>query len=80
MKQSKLFLSLFVFIMLGLFFQACQVDAQTWPTEWIFFDYDPNEDGTGDDRRDVDSAYYNYDNDFIYLLRFRQAIQNPIQH
>jgi len=44
------------------------VSAQpTWPQQWIEIDWDKNEDGAADDWRDVEYAYYQYDNDYLYL-------------
>lgn len=39
----------------------------TWPSSWIQIDSDPNEDGPGDNWRDVQYAYYQYDEDYLYL-------------
>ncbi|MGB2840905.1 MAG: hypothetical protein WBC40_00255 [Halobacteriota archaeon] len=41
--------------------------AQTWPTSWTWIDFDPNENGPGDDFRDVENAYYNFDEEYLYL-------------
>ena len=41
--------------------------AQTWPTSWTWIDSDPNENGWQDDFRDVKNAYYNYDEEYLYL-------------
>ena len=41
--------------------------AQTWPTSWTWIDADPNENGWQDDFRDVENAYYNYDENYLYL-------------
>ncbi|MEM2753164.1 MAG: CARDB domain-containing protein [Nitrososphaerota archaeon] len=40
-----------------------------WPsdTQWIWIDYDKNEDGPQDDWRDVKNAYYYYDGTYLYL-------------
>ncbi|UCF12799.1 MAG: DUF11 domain-containing protein, partial [Thermoplasmatales archaeon] len=43
------------------------MSAHSWPTTWILFDTDPNEDGTSDDYKDVQYAYYNVDNEYIYF-------------
>jgi len=39
----------------------------SWPTSWIQIDWDKNEDGVGDDWRDVEYAYYQYDSSYLYL-------------
>ncbi|MCP8305063.1 MAG: DUF11 domain-containing protein [archaeon] len=39
----------------------------TWPSSWIPIDSDPNENGSADDWRDVEYAYYQYDADYLYL-------------
>jgi uncharacterized repeat protein (TIGR01451 family) len=41
--------------------------AQTWPTEWILIGSDGNENGPTDNFRDVEYAYYNYDDEYLYL-------------
>ena len=41
--------------------------SPAWPSSWILVDTDKNEDGTGDDMRDVKYAYYQYDADYLYL-------------
>jgi uncharacterized repeat protein (TIGR01451 family)/uncharacterized repeat protein (TIGR02543 family) len=38
-----------------------------WPTSWILFDTDSTENGPGDDYRDVQDAYYNVDNNYLYF-------------
>lgn len=44
------------------------VSAQpTWPQQWIEIDWDRNENGAADDWRDVEYAYYQYDNNYLYL-------------
>ncbi|MEA2074245.1 MAG: hypothetical protein U9O85_00675 [Euryarchaeota archaeon] len=43
------------------------VAAHTWPTSWTWIDSDPNENGWQDDFRDVKNAYYNYDDEYLYL-------------
>ena len=44
-----------------------QVMAPSWPTSWIWIQWDPNEDGTADDYRDVENAYYQVDSDYLYF-------------
>jgi uncharacterized repeat protein (TIGR01451 family) len=39
----------------------------TWPSSWIVIDWDRAEDGTGDDWRDVEYAFYQFDVDYLYL-------------
>jgi len=39
----------------------------SWPSSWINIDYDPNEDGSNDDYRDVEHAYYAFDDEYLYL-------------
>jgi uncharacterized repeat protein (TIGR01451 family) len=41
--------------------------AQTWPTEWILISSDKNENGPTDNFRDVEYAYYNFDDEYLYL-------------
>lgn len=41
--------------------------SQAWPISWIVIDWDRNENGSGDDWRDVEYAYYEYDDDYVYL-------------
>lgn len=41
--------------------------APTWPSPWIEVDWDRNENGWADDWRDVEYAYYQYDNTYLYL-------------
>ncbi|MBN1762984.1 MAG: DUF11 domain-containing protein [Methanomicrobia archaeon] len=41
--------------------------AQTWPTEWILIGGDRNENGPQDNFRDVEYAYYNFDDEYLYL-------------
>jgi len=43
-----------------------QAMAPSWPSTWIWIQWDPNEDGTADDYRDVENAYYQVD-DYLYL-------------
>lgn len=44
------------------------VSAQAvWPSSWIEIDWDRNEDGAVDDWRDVEYAYYQYDDSYLYL-------------
>lgn len=38
-----------------------------WPQSWIEIDWDRNENGLVDDWRDVELAYYQYDNSYLYL-------------
>lgn len=48
--------------------QKLDVSAQpAWPQPWIQIDWDRNENGPGDDWRDVEYAYYQYDQDYLYL-------------
>jgi len=41
--------------------------AQSWPTEWILIGDDRNENGPTDNFRDVEYAYYNFDDECLYL-------------
>jgi hypothetical protein len=41
--------------------------AQTWPTSWILIDSNGNENGWQDDYRDVHTAHYSLDSEYIYL-------------
>ena len=52
-------------VSLGMVIQPAA--AQTWPTSWTWIDSDPNENGWQDDFRDVENAYYNYDEEYLYL-------------
>jgi uncharacterized repeat protein (TIGR01451 family) len=63
-------LALILALVLSLFAAALipQVaQAQTWPTSWIQISTDKDEDGTADDPRDVATAWYSYDADYLYL-------------
>ncbi|MEA1965036.1 MAG: hypothetical protein U9O41_07930 [Candidatus Aerophobetes bacterium] len=42
-------------------------DPTDWPDSWITIDQDLNENGTEDDLRDVKTAFYNYDENYLYL-------------
>jgi len=44
---------------------ACAQPA--WPQSWIEIDWDRNENGPIDDWRDVEYAYYQYDDNHLYL-------------
>jgi hypothetical protein len=39
----------------------------TWPSTWIAIDWDRNENGATDDWRDVEYAYYEYDESHLFL-------------
>lgn len=39
----------------------------SWPSSWTLIDTDPNENGWHDNYRDVEYAYYNFDNEYLYL-------------
>jgi uncharacterized repeat protein (TIGR01451 family) len=41
--------------------------APSWPSSWIQVDWDKNENGAGDDWRDVQYAYYQFDSSYLYL-------------
>jgi uncharacterized repeat protein (TIGR01451 family) len=41
--------------------------APSWPSSWIQIDWDKNENGAGDDWRDVEYAYYQFDSNYLYL-------------
>jgi len=43
------------------------VYAQTWPTSWVLIDTDPDEAGPSNNYRDVWRAYFNFDDDYLYL-------------
>ncbi|MCD6421359.1 MAG: hypothetical protein J7L17_02995, partial [Thaumarchaeota archaeon] len=43
------------------------VSGQSWPSSWIQVDWDVNEDGSHDDWRDVEYAYYQQDSSYLYL-------------
>jgi len=44
------------------------VSAQpSWPSYWIQIDWDRNEDGSADDWRDVEYAFFQYDANYLYL-------------
>ncbi len=44
------------------------VSAQpVWPQSWIQIDWDRNENGETDDWRDVETAHYQYDDEYLYL-------------
>jgi len=50
--------------------------AQSWPTEWILIGGDRNENGPHDNYRDVEYAYYNFDDDYLYLRVCMYAAPN----
>jgi len=56
-----------------LFLVAAPVKADgtepTWPNEldWVWLSDDKNEDGTADNFRDVNTTYYYFDEDYLYL-------------
>lgn len=68
-KKKVIVLAVAVLAMLAVFVGIAQqpVAAQTWPTEWIFIGDDRNENGALDNFRDVEYAYYNFDDDYLYL-------------
>jgi uncharacterized repeat protein (TIGR01451 family) len=39
----------------------------SWPLSWIEIDWDRNENGASDDWRDVEYAYFEYDEEYLYL-------------
>lgn len=39
----------------------------SWPSSWTLIDTDPDENGWQDNYRDVEYAYYNFDNEYLYL-------------
>jgi len=43
------------------------VTSPTWPDSWIKIDWDKPENGLKDDYRDVQYAYYTFDDEFLYL-------------
>jgi len=56
-----------VIMVLVLMLVSLAGNAQTWPTSWTQVDTDPNENGWSDNTRDVEYAYINYDDDYIYF-------------
>lgn len=52
-----------------LMLNPASADPASWPldSQWIWIDFDKNEDGTTDDWRDVKNAYYYFDGDYLYL-------------
>jgi len=49
--------------------------APTWPDAyWAWLSDDKNEDGTNDDYRDVNTTYYYFDEDYLYLRMYCRAI------
>lgn len=42
-------------------------DQIQWPTSWMLIDSDPTENGASDDYRDVQYAYYNVDDEYLYF-------------
>jgi subtilase family serine protease len=66
-----IFLFSFTFILCLPAFQVVRVPyvcAQAvWPSSWIELDWDRNENGLTDDWRDVEYAYYQYDDEYLYL-------------
>ena len=70
MKKTKAFVMVvavlgMLVVSMGLALQPAA--AQTCPTSWTWIDSDPNENGWQDDFRDVENAYYNYDEYYLYL-------------
>ncbi|UCE96939.1 MAG: hypothetical protein JSV51_04985, partial [Candidatus Bathyarchaeota archaeon] len=58
----------FTIISLLLAFSPYNVIATpTWPSQWIAIDWDPAENGPGDDWRDVEIAFYQQDANYLYL-------------
>jgi uncharacterized repeat protein (TIGR01451 family) len=49
------------------FVSRSYASTPTWPSSWIQVDWDKNEDGSQDDWRDVEYAYYNFDSNYLYL-------------
>lgn len=43
------------------------VYAQSWPSSWTWIDSDDDENGWIDDYRDVKTAYWSYDMEYLYL-------------
>lgn len=52
-----------------LMLNPASADPASWPldSQWIWIDFDKNEDGPTDDWRDVKNAYYYFDGDYLYL-------------
>jgi uncharacterized repeat protein (TIGR01451 family) len=46
---------------------ASEGNQPAWPTLWIFADTDPDESESNNDYRDVQYAYYYYDDDYLYF-------------
>lgn len=46
-----------------LMLNPASADPASWPldSQWIWIDFDKNEDGTTDDWRDVKNAYYYFE-------------------
>ncbi|MDH5788493.1 MAG: hypothetical protein OEZ40_09415, partial [Candidatus Bathyarchaeota archaeon] len=70
-NYSRVFLVIFLMLILSGHYLATRtiwVYAQpSWPSSWIEIDQDRNENGAGDDWRDVEYAYYQYDSSYLYL-------------
>lgn len=71
MKSTRLAMTILLSILLlasssFCFFRA-SAQPSGWPTSWIQFDWDKNENGWADDWRDVEYAYYQYDTNYLFL-------------
>ena len=67
-KPIYLVVALVLILFLGAGALTPQVAmAQTWPTTWIQIDTDEPENGTSDDARDGEVAYYADDGTYLYL-------------
>ena len=69
MKTKIFAFGIMILLALGnvvVFNVASEGNQPEWPTSWILADTDPNESGSNDDCRDVQFAYYYYDNDYFY--------------
>jgi len=63
----KVYALLLVTATLSSFIISSVYSQASWPTSWIQIDWDKNENGWKDDWRDVEYAYYQYDDDYLYL-------------
>jgi uncharacterized repeat protein (TIGR01451 family) len=76
-KDTKLINVIIIFLLINSLLISLinenQVSAEdippSWPTNWIYFSLDPNEDAIGPqhDRRDIHHSYYYFDENFLYL-------------
>lgn len=65
-NKSTLFL-LPIFLLSCLWITPLMAAPASFPTDWIYWMSDPDEDGTNNDYRDVQAIYYQIDDEYLYL-------------